>query len=200
MSVLDYYHSTSDSGKYASSISSDKARKLGFESSGSSQDDLSMGPDGYYHPGRTSENNSSADEGDSSRARSVSDSTSRRFSSTTVRYGDDHPSRHRENGATPTRSSFQQPSGAPQSDVTSSGGESSTVTSNVQRRPSKHAAANADNRRIAIMELDATVPTSAANATSGNVNLAKATHRAHAQSEDLSTSMSDKRGRSFLCL
>lgn len=139
--MLDYHSDTAGGGMAstaaaAAAVTAD-THQQGYETSSSSDDALSMGPNGYYHPQRTSSRSSSPGYSDTR--------PSRRYSSTTVRYGDD--ARYRTDTKTPTRSTFR--SGTP-SDIPS-GRESPTIT--LQRQPSKRAAANADNRRIAIMEI-----------------------------------------------
>jgi hypothetical protein len=140
LSMLDYYHSDTAGRGMASSRPPSVAAAADmhheYETASSSDDALSMGPNGYYHPQRTSSRSSSP---------GYSDAHSRRYSSTTVRHGDH--ARYRSETKTPTGSAFRtdSPSGM------SSGRDSPTIT--MQRQPSKHAAANADNRRIAIMEI-----------------------------------------------
>lgn len=140
LSMLDYYHSDTAGGGMASSRPPSVAAAADmhheYEASSSSDDALSMGPNGYYHPQRSASRSSSP---------GYSDSHSRRYSTTTVRYGDD--ARYRSETKTPTRSTFRSDS---PSDM-SSGRGSPTIT--MQRQPSKRAAANTDNRRIAIMEI-----------------------------------------------
>ena len=148
LSMLDYYHSDTAGGmastsRPASASAAAAAADVlqGYETSSSSDDALSMGPNGYYHPQRSASRSSSP---------GYSDTHSRRYSSTTVRYGDD--ARYRSEAKTPTRSTFRTDSPSSRS----SGRDSPTINTTVQRQPSKRAAANADNRRIAIMQIGPT--------------------------------------------
>lgn len=146
LSMLDYYHSDTAGGMASTSRPASAAAAAadvlqGYETSSSSDDALSMGPNGYYHPQRSASRSSSP---------GYSDTHSRRYSSTTVRYGDD--TRHRSEAKTPTRSTFRTDSPSSRS----SGRDSPTTHTTIQRQPSKRAAANADNRRIAIMQIGPT--------------------------------------------
>lgn len=184
LSMLDYYHNSAGRHSQLASVVS-----LGSGvSATSSMDDLSMGPNGYYHPGRASgHDNSSSD----SLARAPPSSSnnnlnnhrndataavsgSHRLSGATVRYGDQ---RTAHDAVTPTRASF-----LASSDVSDS---AASAASSVQRKPSKRAAANADNRRIAIMELGDSEHASDSGARRA---------RGHSDSEGLS----DRHGMSVL--
>jgi hypothetical protein len=194
--MLDYYHSNSAGGGKASSRPASAAAAAaadmhhGYETSSSSDDALSMGPNGYYHPQRTASRSSSP---------GYSDTHSRRYSSTTVRRGDDARYHNTTTSGieTPTRSTFRTDSPSDGSN----GRDSPTIT--IQRQPSKRAAANADNRRIAIMEIGSAPLHDFANETSESLSDSRPGHmsqignaqRAYSHSEG-HHNLSSRRGKS----
>lgn len=151
-SLLSYYK-TAGTSRPASATPSHNTSSLlpglAIESS-SSSDDLSMGPNGYYHPTRTSSRSSS----------SLSDheDLGKRHSSTTVRTKSEH-----EHDRTPRRSTYISEGGYAHHSDRDAQPASLGHSSPLARKPSRRAVENADNRRIAIVEVDSpSAPSSSA--------------------------------------
>lgn len=189
--MLDYYHSNTAAGHSSPSLSSSVSPpnpmaththnsgglhvQRGYETSNSSDDALSMGPNGYYHPQRSSAASASSSSSRSSSPasfRSASDTPSAGRHSGSAHHRDGHedprattPShrhhhhhhqhQHRQDmTVTPTRATFRTSANPSRdSSPTRSDWNVSSDGSAIQRTPSKRAAANADNRRIAIMDI-----------------------------------------------
>lgn len=190
--MLDYYHSNTAAGRPSPStvppsnplnanLVADAHR--GYTTSNSSDDALSMGPNGYYHPQRSSaaspaSRSSSRSSSPTSYLSASSDhhdtADSRRHSGATVRsnrhHDDDprqpHHSHHQD--MTPTRGSYRSSDTRTGRESPASSSAWSTSTGTVQRKPSRRAAANADNRRIAIMEIDNPALPSSSHESSSN--------------------------------
>lgn len=208
--MLDYYHSNTAAGHSSSSPSSSSVTPpppnqmssaqaqattglhihQGYETSNSSDDALSMGPNGYYHPQRSSASSSSRSSSPGSYTSASDTPSARRHSDTHSRSSNHHHHRHdhedprsttphrqhqqhrQDMTVTPTRATFRSSANPSRdSSPTRSDWNVSNSGSVIQRTPSKRAAANADNRRIAIMDIG----TAAAPSTEARTNRSHST-------------------------